>query len=74
MRRFLAAVTGQALALFAQFITAVRADWKGVEPVPLSNTDIADLVAFLEALTGETATAPRPLGRPDAVPSGLPVD
>ena len=35
--------------------------------------DIADLVAFLHALTGETADT-RPLGRPDIVPSGLPVD
>lgn len=42
-------------------------------PVPLSDTDISDLVAFLEALTGETALT-RPLGRPGLVPSGLPVD
>ncbi|MDP5359361.1 MAG: hypothetical protein NWR52_04315, partial [Paracoccaceae bacterium] len=39
----------------------------------ISETDIADLVAFLNALTGETALT-RPLGRPDHVPSGLPVD
>ena len=39
----------------------------------LSDDDIADLVAFLNALTGETADD-RPLGRPDTVPSGLPVD
>lgn len=42
-------------------------------PVDLSEDDIADLVAFLNALTGETADD-RPLGRPDTVPSGLPVD
>ena len=42
-------------------------------PVDLSDEDIADLVAFLNALTGETADD-RPLGRPDTVPSGLPVD
>ena len=35
--------------------------------------DIAALVAFLGALTGETAHT-RPLGRPARVPSGLPVD
>lgn len=40
---------------------------------PLSDPEIADLVAFLNALTGETADT-RPLGRPDHVPSGLPVD
>ncbi|WP_191090120.1 cytochrome-c peroxidase [Histidinibacterium aquaticum] len=39
----------------------------------LSATEISDLVAFLEALTGETAQD-RPLGVPDRVPSGLPVD
>lgn len=33
MRRFLAAIAGQALALFAQLITAARGDWRGVEPV-----------------------------------------
>ena len=44
-----------------------------IEPVNLTDADVADLVAFLNALTGETADT-RPLGRPDAVPSGLPVD
>jgi cytochrome c peroxidase len=41
--------------------------------VALTESEIADLVAFLEALTGDTA-ADRPLGVPDSVPSGLPVD
>jgi len=40
---------------------------------PLSDAQIDDIVAFLYALTGETALE-RPLGRPDRVPSGLPVD
>lgn len=44
-----------------------------IAPVDLTDAEIADLVAFLEALTGSTA-ATRPLGRPDRVPSGLPVD
>jgi cytochrome c peroxidase len=39
----------------------------------LSAQDISDLVAFLNALTGDTALT-RPMGRPDTVPSGLPVD
>lgn len=34
MRRFAARVVGQALVIIARFITAVRADWRGVEPVP----------------------------------------
>ena len=41
--------------------------------VGLSEAEIDDLVAFLESLTGETALT-RPMGRPSAVPSGLPVD
>ena len=40
---------------------------------PLSDEDVQELVAFLNALTGETADL-RPLGRPERVPSGLPVD
>ncbi|MDJ1007306.1 MAG: cytochrome c peroxidase [Paracoccaceae bacterium] len=44
-----------------------------IAPVALTDAEIADLVAFLHALTGASAEA-RPLGRPDAVPSGLPVD
>lgn len=44
-----------------------------ITPVALTETDIADLEAFLHALTGETA-AQRPLGIPASVPSGLPLD
>ena len=44
-----------------------------IEPVALGDEDVADIVAFLESLTGNTARR-RPLGRPDSVPSGLPVD
>lgn len=44
-----------------------------IQPVTLSEAHVRDLVAFLEALTGETALI-RPLGRPESVPSGLPVD
>ncbi len=44
-----------------------------IHPVALSDADIADLEAFLHALTGETVDQ-RPLGRPLSVPSGLPVD
>ena len=39
----------------------------------LSNAEIADITAFLHSLTGKTART-RPMGRPDQVPSGLPVD
>ncbi|GFE63034.1 lysophospholipid acyltransferase family protein [Litoreibacter roseus] len=33
MRGILANIVGHVLALFAQFITAARADWRGIEPV-----------------------------------------
>lgn len=44
-----------------------------VRPVTLSDSQVDDIVAFLESLTGVTALE-RPLGRPERVPSGLPVD
>ncbi len=44
-----------------------------IAPVPLTDGDVADLVAFLHALTGGDSRYGR-LGRPDRVPSGLPVD
>jgi cytochrome c peroxidase len=40
---------------------------------PLREEEIADLAEFLRALTG-VGVKDRPLGRPDRVPSGLPVD
>ena len=42
-------------------------------PVTMNATQVADIEAFLHALTGNTAEE-RPLGRPATVPSGLPVD
>ncbi len=44
-----------------------------IAPRDLSDAEIAELVAFLHSLTGATARQ-RPLGRPETVPSGLPVD
>ncbi|MEQ5871539.1 methylamine utilization protein MauG [Sagittula sp. NFXS13] len=44
-----------------------------ITPVKMIDADIDALEAFLHALTGETALQ-RPMGRPDTVPSGLPVD
>ncbi|WP_299370927.1 cytochrome c peroxidase [uncultured Tateyamaria sp.] len=40
---------------------------------PLDDREVADIVAFLGALTGATARGGK-LGVPDTVPSGLPVD
>ena len=62
--------------------TAIRADRQEMarqaravtlQPLALSDGEIADLVAFLNALTDINADD-RPLGRPEQVPSGLPVD
>ncbi|MEM8849459.1 MAG: cytochrome c peroxidase [Pseudomonadota bacterium] len=44
-----------------------------IDPVALSDPNIADLIAFLGALEGGASRHGR-LGRPHAVPSGLPVD
>ncbi|SMX39060.1 cytochrome-c peroxidase [Maliponia aquimaris] len=48
-------------------------DHLDITPVEMVDGDIDALEAFLNALTGETALT-RPLGHPDRVPSGLPVD
>lgn len=44
-----------------------------IEPVALSDDDVSDIVAFLHSLTGGNSVKGR-LGKPEAVPSGLPVD
>nr|WP_315898858.1 cytochrome c peroxidase [Tateyamaria omphalii] len=44
-----------------------------LQPIALSDTEVDDIIAFLHALTGETANTDR-LGVPTSVPSGLPVD
>ncbi|MBT8459717.1 MAG: methylamine utilization protein MauG [Boseongicola sp.] len=44
-----------------------------ITPVQISDSEVANLVAFLESLTGKTANS-LPLGRPETVPSGLTVD
>lgn len=46
---------------------------RDLAPFTVSDREIADLTAFLNALTGPTAQI-RPLGRPETVPSGLKVD
>ena len=44
-----------------------------IEPVELTDTEVDQLVAFMHALTGGRSVEGR-LGRPDSVPSGLPLD
>ena len=44
-----------------------------IQPIALSDNEIADLVSFMHALTGQTAQKLR-FGIPERVPSGLPID
>ena len=44
-----------------------------IQPIALSDDEIADLVSFMHALTGQTAQKLR-FGIPERVPSGLPID
>ncbi|WP_172297347.1 cytochrome-c peroxidase [Pseudoruegeria sp. HB172150] len=44
-----------------------------IEPITLSDSEISDIVAFLHTLTDE-ASIPGRLGKPEVVPSNLPVD
>ncbi len=44
-----------------------------IQPISLTEHEVADILAFLQSLTGASAKN-RPLGRPKSVPSGLPVD
>ncbi|MEM9694757.1 MAG: methylamine utilization protein MauG, partial [Myxococcota bacterium] len=44
-----------------------------LDGIDVSDAELDDIEAFLGSLTGATAWE-RPLGRPDTVPSGLPVD
>jgi cytochrome c peroxidase len=53
--------------------TARHARALDIRPRTLTEAEQARIVAFLHALTGESAER-RPLGRPERVPSGLPVD
>lgn len=44
-----------------------------IQPISLTESEISDIESFLKSLTGEQSVNGR-LGRPDTVPSGLPVD
>lgn len=53
---------------------ARQARFRDIEPLPLSDAEIADLEAFLKSLTGTQSVTAPPFGIPATVPSGLPVD
>ncbi|MFN3169469.1 MAG: cytochrome-c peroxidase [Hyphomicrobiales bacterium] len=52
---------------------AAIAEANDLEPVDLSDDQVADILAFLDALTDPGSLEGR-LGIPDSVPSGLPID
>lgn len=71
MRRIIANIAGQFLALFAQFITAARADWRGVEPVNkqriyfANHTSNADLPIVWTVLPPALRRVTRPVAAAD---------
>lgn len=71
MRAFLAAITGQGLAIFCQFITAARAEWRGIEPVPrqriyyANHTSNADLPIIWTVLPPALRRQTRPVAAAD---------
>lgn len=67
----LAVTTDLAILSAAEEVQAIAAA-NTLAPVELSEAEIADLIAFLGALT-DTASLPGQLGVPEAVPSGLAV-
>ncbi len=71
MRRIAANIVGQCLALFAQFITAARADWRGIEPVNrqriyfANHTSNADLPIVWTVLPPALRRVTRPVAAAD---------
>ncbi len=71
MRRIAANIAGQCLALFAQFITAPRADWRGIEPVNkqriyfANHTSNADLPILWTVLPPALRRVTRPVAAAD---------
>ena len=53
---------------------ARQARHRDTKVIALSNTDVSDIVAFLEALTGTDSLSNPPFGIPGSVPSKLPLD
>lgn len=71
LRRIAARTTGNAIVLFARAITAVRADWRGVEPVPrqrvyfANHTSNADMPMIWSVLPPHLRRDTRPVAAAD---------
>jgi 1-acyl-sn-glycerol-3-phosphate acyltransferase len=70
-RRLAAQATGHAIVLFARAITAVRADWRGIEPVPrqrvyfANHTSNADMPMVWSVLPPQLRRDTRPVAAAD---------
>lgn len=71
LRRFTADVVGHLIRLFARAITAVRADWRGIEPVPkqrvyfANHTSNADMPMIWSVLPRALRRNVRPVAAAD---------
>lgn len=71
LRAFAARVTGSAISTFARFMTAPRALWQGIEPVPLqrvyfaNHTSNGDFVLLWTALPSPLRRQTRPVAALD---------
>lgn len=70
-RRLAARIAGHAITLFARLITAVRADWRGIEPVPrqriffANHTSNADMPVIWSVLPAHLRRKTRPVAAAD---------
>jgi 1-acyl-sn-glycerol-3-phosphate acyltransferase len=71
IRRIAADIAGAGVAIFARLVTAVRAIWDGIEPVPVqrvyfaNHTSNADLVLIWAVLPNAIRTRARPVAASD---------
>lgn len=71
LRRYAARITGHAITLFARAITAVRADWRGIEPLArqrvyfANHTSNADMPMIWSVLPPELRRQTRPVAAAD---------
>lgn len=71
LRAFAARVVGQAISVFARFVTAPRAIWKGIEPIPrqriyfANHTSNGDFVLIWTALPAPLRRRTRPVAALD---------
>lgn len=71
LRRLAADIVGHCIRLFARFITAVRADWRGIEPVPkqrvyyANHTSNADMPMIWSVLPPALRREVRPVAAAD---------